>query len=118
MADEINVKLRIVLKNGDFTVDRDIIRAQSDQTGKGAQSGLQKVGTSWEVVDLGNVVTEGYAYFRNLNDTNFVQIGPTGVPIIKLLPGQLCLFPVDPTVTLYAKADTAECNVDVFILEA
>ena len=118
MADEISIQLNFELKNGDFKAARNVSRATFDQTTAGAQAGLQDIGTSWEAIALGNVTTEGYAYFRNLDDTNFVQIGPTGTAVIKLLPGQMCLFPVDPSLTVFAQADTAACNLDVLILEA
>ena len=51
----------------------------------------------------------------NLNDTNFIEISLESdgtTPFAKLLPGDFAIFPAS-TPTMYAKADTGSCNMQV-----
>jgi len=82
-------------------------------------SGIQAIGTSAENLDFGSVTTEGYASFKNLDDTNFVQIGwdATGFQAaIKLLPRQVAIVPLEPTRTWQAKADTAGVDLQFSVI--
>ena len=97
---------------------------QIDQTGDGAAGGVQNVGTSAEAIDLGDVSTPGLAFFRNLDATNFVQlgmdVGGAGFEeFIKLLPGEPALMRLDLVATgvLQAKADTAAIELQYVIYE-
>lgn len=82
---------------------------------------IQAVGTSAENLGAGDIATPGYAYFKNLDDTNFVEIGVdnTGfVAMAKIGPGQVAMFPIADSTTLQGKADTAECRVHKVIFSA
>lgn len=76
-------------------------------------------GTAVTVAAL--VATAGYAYFRNLDATNFVEIGVqvagTFYPLIKLLAGEVAVLRL-ATVTFYARADTGTVNLLSSILAA
>lgn len=67
--------------------------------------------------DIGNA---GYVYLRNNDDTNFVQYGyATTVYNQRISAGSTAIFELNPTIaSLYLRADTADCNVDCWILEA
>lgn len=73
--------------------------------------GTQSVGTSEEALDIAGLTTLGIAWFENMDDTNFVQIGvkpsATFYPLLDVRAGEA--FPVRLTdgVTPYVKADTA-----------
>ena len=77
---------------------------------------VQDIGFSaHEALVLGDVVTPGFAWFHNLDGTNFVEIGidvgATFYPFIKLLAGQnTCCWM--GTAAPYAKADTAAVELD------
>lgn len=122
MANEISTTLRLKIKSGEFKTERNQGTVNIDQAALGSQGGVQDIGTAAEVVALGDVVTAGYAFFANLDDTNFVQIGidvaATFYPVIKLQPGEGQVFRVDPAATLYAKADTGAVKLDTLILES
>ena len=121
-GNEISTTLRLKISNGGFKTERNQGTVNIDQATLGSQGGVQNIGTTAELVALGDVATVGYAYFANLDATNFVQIGidvaATFYPVIKLNPGEGQVFRIDPAATLYAKADTAACNLDTLILEA
>src|SRR5436309_15751946 len=63
---------------------------QASQTGDKYEAGVQSVGTSpEETIQKGDIGTIGYAMFRNMDPTNFVQLGAqTGQYTIKLNPGE------------------------------
>jgi hypothetical protein len=68
----------------------------------------------------GDLGTPGMAMFTNLDETNFVELGlevaATFYPFAKLLPGETA-GPFRIGGTLFAKADTAACELDVVIIE-
>ena len=79
-----------------------------------------EIGTGEEThtidADIGDC---GYCFLKNRDATNFVQVGfATTVYNIRLLAGQVAVFPLEPsTSALYLKADTAACEVDIYIRE-
>ena len=62
----------------------------------------------------------GYCWIRNADATNYVEVGfATTVYYLKLLAGQVALFPlVAAQSALYLKANTATCEVEVYVHEA
>lgn len=120
MANEITVAVSLQVANGLLADRRNLPRLQVDQTTAATSAGTQSIGTTHEVIALGGVTTAGYVYIRNIDETNFVEVGvdvaAAFVPSIKLLAGQVALFPAGAT--LYAKANTAAVKIDVLILAA
>lgn len=121
MAGTIQLHVRMRVTNGNFNADFDPPQTNVTQTGQGMHRPVVNVGTTEEVLNFGDIGTEGIVAFRNLDDTNFVTIGPedTGamVPAIKIKPGEFQLFRLHPTVVLRAQADTAACLVEMMLLE-
>lgn len=118
MSNEINIQTSLSCNNGYFSFNRSA-NETVDQSASGAHGGIQEIGTSEESLVMGDISTSGMAYFRNLDDTNFVKIGPdsTGlVDFIKLKPGEFCLVRL-ATSTIKAIADTAACKLEYYILE-
>ncbi|MES2788123.1 MAG: hypothetical protein V4719_00780 [Planctomycetota bacterium] len=93
----------------------------ANQTTIGAQGDTQIVGTTEEVVGFGDLVAARWALFRNLDATNYVDIGPESagamVSLIRLKPGEACLLPLKPGVVLRAQANTAAIKLKKLILE-
>lgn len=81
----------------------------------------QTIGTTEEVIDFGDVATNGYLFIKNVDPTNYVTFGPesTGAMVVvgKLKPGEWAWFRVAPTVVMRAKADTADVKLDVSLYE-
>lgn len=121
MASEINVKFSLQAKNGFLQESIVIGQLQIDQAAVGVAGGAQSIGTSEEVVDFGDIGTEGVLFLRNLDDTNFIEFGPedTGAMVAfgKLKPGEIAFLRMKPTVVLRAQADTAACLLQVKLLE-
>lgn len=100
-------------------------RLTVDQAEAGVFAAVVEVGTSEEDLAIAEIATPGYAVFQNLDDTNFVQVGKNedpGVsdtmhPFLKLLPGEVAVLPIDPDITIRAKADTAAVNLYVVVYE-
>lgn len=82
-------------------------------------SNVQNIGTTAEAIDIGDIGTPGWAWFRNLDATNFVtiRIGASGADLAKLLPGESASFRLAAS-NPYAIADSGACNVEYLIVEA
>jgi hypothetical protein len=91
-----------------------------DMTGDDMVQGTQLIGTAAEVLNLGEVSGDVALLFaKNLDATNFVEIAlDSGMTqkFIKLRPGRFALLP-PATATLYAKADTASCRLQIAAVE-
>jgi hypothetical protein len=90
----------------------------ASQTGDKYMAGVQIIGTTEESFTKADIGTIGYVAARNMDPTNFVQLGAaTGAYSIKLLPGQGCVVPWGAANT-FVKADTAVCEVEYLLIEA
>jgi hypothetical protein len=92
------------------------------KTGVGRFGHDQIIGTvSEELIDFGDVTTEGFCYLRNLDDTNFVQYGPksgeTTILCCRLNPGEYAWLRLEPAIEWYAQADTGNVQLRVDLLE-
>lgn len=88
----------------------------------------QNIGTTPEALILGDVSSLGWAMLVNRDPTNFVEIltGTGGVKFAKLFPrddarprdeANFALLHFGSGITApFAQADTAACDVDVFII--
>lgn len=67
--------------------------------------------------DLGQVTQPHWAWFKNLDATNYVQLqnGPTGAVFARLMPGEIALVPLDPACVPYGVANTAAVLVEYLI---
>lgn len=90
------------------------------QVGTHHDDGTQNIGLSEESITWNTDVANAYwLYIRNLDATNFVQIGfATGVYTIRLRPGDFMLIPLEPTInSVFALADTATCDIQYIVYE-
>lgn len=114
MADEITITSKIKVVNGAYKFERSETNFKELQTNQG---GGGPGTTSVLVTEVTVVLTgKGWVWIQNLDATNFVELGfATGVYPLSLLAGAPPqMFHVNGTQTLYLKADTATCLVDVF----
>jgi len=114
----------ITAKMRDTTYDSDVgIGIVRVTTGSAEQMLLQEIGTSDEEITLLSDITggngPGYAYFENLDDTNYVEIGTaTTVYWMKLDAESKAILPLNSTVTsVFLKANTAAVDVRIKIVE-
>ena len=119
MADEITIKPYLKLLKGNHTQTISPTAYTVDQTGIGAWHSVQNIGTSEEsITSFGDVTTEGWTYLRNLDTTNYVQIGFATTDYgMRLEAGETACFRMEPAADLFLKANTAACEVEIFIAE-
>ena len=119
MANEITVTAKLECTNGNLQTTVRPNAQKFDQTAVGAYDAVHSIATAEEnVTTFQDLTTEGWCYLRNLDATNYCQVGfSTGVYGIRLEAGESALFRCEPAVTLYLKSDTAACNVRIVVLE-
>lgn len=116
MANEVTTTSQLVMDNGNaapFTLG-----GLSVITSLGNQLYIRQevtVGTSEAALDKGSVSTIGWAYFKNLDPTNFIDIrrgSGSGNHFGRLLPGMEWSIYVGDTFVPWAIADTGSCKLD------
>lgn len=121
MANEITYSSSISVTNGNLTsiVVNEVDNA--DQSTARRIHNSQTIGTTHEAIVMGDLATPRWARFKNLDSTNFVEIGvevaATFYPVVKLLAGEHAQLPLSDG-TYYAQADTASVELDCFILDS
>ena len=122
MADGIIVNLRVQSTKGNFTADRRVSALSVSMTGTGVDERVSSIGfAAHEQIAVNtDIGTKGWAFFRNLDATNFVEIGldiaATFYPLIKLKAGEAAAFRLS-NVDIYAQADTGAVDLLSHILE-
>ena len=112
MANEISISAALRVQNGNADESFQSSGLQFDQNTQGSVGGILSIGTSTETITLGDVVTAGYAAFRNLSTatagTAYIAIGHydgTNLQeVIHLRRGQPAVAPLSKTITLAAKS--------------
>ena len=122
MSNEITTSVTLSLANGKLKDSRIANNIKTDQTTALSAAGVQPIGTTEEAVTVGDVSTPRECYIRNLDATNFVEIGlkpaSTFYPFCKLaVDSPPMLITISDSTTLYAKADTATVNIDKLIVD-
>lgn len=120
MAGTLQVNISGTLTNGSYKETFNPGAKTIVQDTLGSHAPVQTIGTSEETVGVGDVGTLGWAFFQNLDTTNYVTIGPdsTGmVAFIRLEAGESCALRLSPGITIKAQANTAPVKLKVLILE-
>lgn len=111
MSNELRLRFKLDYNpaDGDF-LDVAINDMFIDQVGADFTSGTQEIGTSDELIAVSSDIgTQGLWYIRNLDSTNFVEIGLTASYTIKILAGEFAVFRA--SAPLYAMADTSAVTI-------
>ncbi len=120
MADEILWGHYLYVKKGDRQpIEIALVKRYADMAGDIYRAGQQEIGFSAkEDIDKPTAMgTIGFVYIRNLDSTNFVEIGDDADnPSIKLLAGQAFMGPWGAT-NVSCKADAAVVIVEFVIIE-
>lgn len=123
MADEITVIAGLRCSKSNLLVSHNTLQSVFTMSGDATSRNVQSIPTTAAGTALSiaaAVGTAGFAFFRNLDATNFVeigvQVGGTFYPVIKLKAGEygVCRFSV---LTLYARSDTAATLLDMSMIE-
>lgn len=119
MANEITVSARLKVNNGSLSFERNISSLSIDQAAVGGPTpGYVTIGTTEESIAFGELGTAGWLFMQNLDTTNYVEWGfATTVYGGRLEAAEPALFRLNPSSTLYLKANTAACKCVVYALE-
>jgi hypothetical protein len=123
MAKEITVNAKLVATKGNLSQSRSETcqpnMAGTHYAARGMDIPTTAAGTA---LDLGSVATAGYALLKNLDATNYVEVGVqvagTFYPLVRLLAGESAVFRFAISSGIYARANTATVVLDYLILEA
>lgn len=122
MAGEIRGSLQLQIDKTNFQFQRSV-SLNFDQTGDGGGNpGTLTIPTSDTAVTLTGITTPGWAIFRNLDATNYVDFGPDSggaiVPFGRMEAGEPACFRLQPSgLTLRMQANTASCRVEIEVME-
>ncbi len=119
MANEIKIKTTLTADNG-FSASH-VTSVSANQTLAGSVLKRQTVPTSDTVISLTGVTTPRMISIKNLDATNYIDIGPTVggaiAPCARLLFGEPLVMPLTPSVVLRGQAHTASVTIEYFIVE-
>ena len=79
----------------------------------------QEIGTTSEALDIGEITTVGWAFFRNLDNTNYIEIGYYDTifrNLIKLKAEEYCICRLGQNAP-YAQANTAAADLEYIFIE-
>lgn len=123
MANEITVSAKLNVTKGSLSDSRSLSGSFTLAADPPLKiGGIASIGTSsHEALPMGDLTTAGWCYFKNLDGTNYVQIGTdvssSFVPFLKLKAGE----PAGPlrlgTNAPYAKANGANVALQYEIYE-
>ena len=115
MAGELSLSARLIFDKGGASA-RMSEGISVDVTGDAFTHEVQEIGTSEEILAQGtDLGTLGYLMLKNLDSTNYVQVGITGQYSIRLRAGEIALFRADADI--YAKANNAAVKLDKMLIE-
>ena len=121
MANELTITARLALRHGNLFITEDpgtVSVTQSTPLHVGGTQVIQSA--SHNTLDLNDVTTRGYAYFRNTTTSAHISIGVddagTFVPFLHLEPGEFALCRLSPAMVPYAKCDTGTARLHYTIL--
>lgn len=118
MANEATVTTSLQFKKGNVDLTLSDAAKKFDVTGTRYQRAVQNVGTSEEALDMGDITDPGWAYFRNLDTSNYVEIrAATGdAACIRINAGESCCFRLVATAP-FVIANTASLDLEYMIVQ-
>lgn len=122
MANEITYYSGVTLVNGYLKAIKNPGSMLATQATPGSIEGVQIIGfAADEVISYGDLVAPRWSWFRNVSTANNITLGPTSggaiVPLITLLPGEACCFPIAASAVLRGQSTVTNNKLDRLILE-
>lgn len=119
MADELTLRVSLSYEKASKIAELLFGPVSIDVAGGRPLSNVQSIGfAAEEAVVVGDAGAGGYFMAINRDATNYVELRPGSglADLIKLLPGDVCLFRLTGDATLYALANTAAVDLEYVIL--
>ena len=117
MANELKIKLKVDYKPAtEDSLSTYWLEKYISMTGTEFIHGIQSIGITEEAIEkITDIATIGFCVFKNLDSTNYIEIGLTGSYSVKLKAREIAMFRADAD--LYALADTGACRLEYWIFE-
>jgi len=117
-TDAIDVSFLWSITNGNFIIPASGLTKKFDQTvaGGGGPGGVT-IATGGITITLSEWATVGMIFLLNIDPTNFVTYGGATDQPFKMKPGEMGFARLTPGAALKLVADTAACEVYIFIAE-
>ncbi len=121
MSNEIKATIGLTATKGELSLAIASATDNIDMTGTTYSDVGQIIGTTYEALAIGSDVgTEGWSYFKNLDATNYVEVGvevsAAFYPLIKLKPGEAALCRL-ATGSVFARANTSSVKMRHLVIE-
>jgi len=121
MANEITVNQSLQIVHGGFRDPWKSGDVHVTQTNSGRAALSPTIATSDTTITVPSMTAYGWSRFTNLDDTNYVDVGPTVdaaiAPLIRLYPGESAVLRLVPGIDLRAQADTGAVVLDIVVHE-
>lgn len=121
MASEIKVATSIAVKNGAYQYSNATSQTITQTNKGGCNPGVVQLSTTQEQIQFGELSTPGWTEITNLDATNYVSFGnyvsAVFYPIIRVDPGETCLFRMSESAVLYGKANAGTPKVVIRVQE-
>jgi len=124
MANEISISTRLYAKKSFLNVDHNVGVVTADLSGSTSAAGIVSIPTTAGGTALSldgiTIATAGYAFFRNIDATYYIEIGVqvagTFYALVKLKAGEVALLRMNQTNAPYARANGTAANLQYTIL--
>jgi len=120
VANEITIAASLAFLKGTAEEDLDLTPVRVTVSGVDYAKQRQSVGTSEELLLLGDVGTPGFIIGINRDATNYVEFLPTsgGVATVKAKAGEPFMFRFASAASApYVKANTGACIIEYLLIE-
>ncbi len=117
MANELSLSISAAHTKNGVTLSKDFTKSVTI-TGNQPISAVQVIGTADEALTAGDAGSGGYLVCKNLDGTNFLEIGHTsGTYSVMLRAGEIaCLRAGSGMTTIHCRANVASCNLEYLLL--
>lgn len=121
MSNELKVVTSMSYSKGNVKLGVAENNQYVDVSGDHSVHRTQEVGfAAHEALDVGEITTVGWGYFRNLDSTNYVEIGiddgGSFEAVVKLKAGEFCFCRLASNAP-YAQADTGAVDLEYMLIE-
>jgi len=117
MANELSLSISATQTKNGVTYAKNFSGLLITVTGDTPVSQIASIGTSDETLSLGDISSLGYIVLKNLDATNYIEVGyVSGTYFGKLKAGETCALRAGAGLTaIHVKANTAPCLLDSLI---